>query len=235
MSKLELERRIVDVCLGRYNGNLAAVLLFGSYNTGHFREGISDIDSIILFKETDNVDFKSEPEKLRKELSDVKLSIQHFHTLKDYFDYIQDKGSWASWITVVNGSKVIYKTREFEEFKERLQNNPISKEKLAKYLKQKDKFELDGYFKERREWDLTKAIFAHIRRKLQVMNYLAGNSPEFDYDTCLTNLNGEVRDKDRLVNLGEAYEKRRALSEDEVKEYVGYAKKLTGKLVKELK
>ena len=62
----KLEKRIIDVCLRRYKENLAAILIFGSYTTGKFVLGKSDIDAIILFKWRDNLDFEKEKYKLEK-------------------------------------------------------------------------------------------------------------------------------------------------------------------------
>lgn len=126
----KLEKRLVDTCLENYSGNLAAILIFGTYNTGPFMFGISDVDKIILFKQEDNLDFRKEQDKLREELTDINLSILHFRTINDYEKHIYDEGSWSSWITVINGSKIIYSTKEFEKFRKKLFSNPISKEKL---------------------------------------------------------------------------------------------------------
>lgn len=43
-------RNIKNFILRRYKDNLAALIVFGSANTGHFREGESDIDTMIFLK-----------------------------------------------------------------------------------------------------------------------------------------------------------------------------------------
>ena len=235
MTDTKLEQKIVKTSLKRYDGNLAAILIFGSYNTGHFVPGKSDIDSIILFKKDGNLD---EEEKInlgnsiRKQ--DVPISIIHFKTLKGYEEHIYHKGSWSSWITVIRGSKPIYSTEEFENFRKRLMENPIPKEKLEEYLRHKDEFELEGYFKDRDLWDKTKGLYSHFRRKLQIMNYYFGNNLEFDFDKCLKNFS-EIKEKEKLEYLAGLYKRRESLSKDEAKEYIAMAKKFTNKIIEVLK
>jgi len=231
MKKADLEKRIIESSLRKYNENLAAILIFGSYNTGQFVFGISDIDAIILFKRRENIDFENEKYELGNELEDIRLKILHFKTLKDYEEHIYNKGSWSSWITVIKGSKILYSTHEFEDFKKRLENNPISKERLKEYIKDKDKFELEGYLKESSGWDLTKGLFSHIRRKLQILNYYKGNELNFDYNTCLINL-GDINGREKLERLKELYNKRRVLYKKEFESYVKLANLLTEKIMR---
>lgn len=235
MTNQKLEQKIVNASLRRYNGNLAAVLIFGSYNTGRFIPGESDVDSIFLFKEERDL---SEQEKigfgnsLREQ--DVPISIIHFKTLKGYEEHIYHKGSWSSWITVICGSKPIYSTEEFGNFREKLKENPIPKEKLEEYLKHKDEFELEGYLKERDLWGKTKGLYSHFRRKLQIMNFYFWHQLEFDFDKCLENFS-EISEKEKLKHLSELYKKRKSLSKNEAKQYLAMAKNFTNKVMGVLK
>ncbi len=229
MKKLTLEKNIIKNSLKRYNENLAAILIFGSYNTGRFVFGISDIDSIILLKREDNIDFENGKHELGNELADIKLKILHFKTLKDYKEHIYQEGSWSSWITVIKGSKVVYSTPEFEDFRRELHSNPINKIKLLDYVIKKDKFELEGYLKDLSGWDLTKGLFSHIRRKLQILNYYLGNELNFDYNICLRNLK-EIDNKESLEELGDLYNKREILHKKEADNYFSISKLLTRKI-----
>ncbi|MBI2448823.1 nucleotidyltransferase domain-containing protein [Candidatus Pacearchaeota archaeon] len=247
-----LEKQIVNTCLERYNGNLAAVLIFGSYNTGPFVEGISDLDTIMLFKDENNMDLRKEQDELRDKLSDVNLSIHHFRTIKDYEEHIYEECSWSSWITVICGSRIAYSTKEFEDFRQRLIDNPIPKDKLINYLKHKDKVDLEG-LNNTDGWNLTKALFAHIRRKLQILNYYVriGNNSEhpknlknkrksfsdsedkldFDYDKCLSNLRGIEYQKELRI-LGYLYKKRKSLGKNSIDGYIKIAKYLAKRALK---
>ena len=232
MTNLKLEQKIVDASLKRYDGNLAAVLIFGSYNTGHFVRGKSDVDSIILFKEENDTDFDKDKIQLGNMLREknIPISIIHSRTINDYENHIYKKGSWSSWITVICGSKPIYITDEFQNFRERLRENPIPKEKLASYLKDKDRFELEEYLKDTDLWSLTKGLYSHFRRKLQIMNYHLWHDLEFDFEKCLGHFS-ELEEKEKLKHLSELYKRRKSLSENESKRYINLTKNFTKKVL----
>ena len=128
-------REIKKFLKKRYKNNLAAILILGSTNTGHFVGGKSDIDTIILLKKKNNLNLKKEIKELQKKVKPMKWSIIHFETFASYKKHIYQKGSWSSWITVIAGSKKLYTTKEFEKFRRQLIKKPIPKEKLLEYLK----------------------------------------------------------------------------------------------------
>lgn len=213
----------------RYKNNLAAILIFGSANTGEYRERESDIDTIILLKKQNNFDFKKELKFVSKKFKSENFAIHHLTTIKNYEKHIYDEGSWSSWITTIKGCKKIYSTSEFLKFRKRLISKPISQKKLIKYLKKKDEFELKekltGYKK-------TKWIMSHLRRKLQVMNYFEGKELIFDYEKCFNNINLVNDEKRKLEKLYNSYGKRKSLSKREVQEYYKLAEELTRRILK---
>ena len=118
MSLNDSLNKIKEFLIDRYKDNLAGVLIFGTANTGEFKEGESDIDTIILFKDKSKLNLIEEKEFLLNQFSKENLSILHFRTIENYEEHIYEKGSWASWITVIDGSKKLYTTNDFLEFKE---------------------------------------------------------------------------------------------------------------------
>ena len=231
----KIEKEIVKTCLERFGKNLATVLIFGSYNTGEFVANQSDIDLIILFKKNNGMKFQKELDILKHRIFvDIKTSIAHFRTLSDYKKHIYHEGTWSSWITVICGSKNIYSTKEFENFRSYLEKHPISSKILKEYLLHKDDIELEGYFKRSSGWNLTKAYFSHIRRKLQILNWLEGNELTFDYDVCLKNIKSLVSEK-KLKQLGQIYAERIEISLQESQGYYKLAKDLTEKIIRKLK
>jgi len=235
MEDKKLENSIVETCLKRYNGNLGAVLIFGSYNTGNFISGKSDVDLIILFKEKNNMKFQAEQDFLcHKEFANIPVSIIHFRTLDDYKEHIYEEGSWSSWITCIIGSKTIYSTTEFEEFKKFLSENPIPKQDLLDYLKNKDEIELNGYFKKLNGWDLTKAYFSHLRRKLQILNYFEGHKLEFDYSSCLNNLRN-ILNHNEFDEISLMYSNRSKMNKSKSKKFYALANELTKVIEDKLK
>lgn len=166
-------------------------------NTGEFVEGKSDIDLIILLKKKNGINFEKEFKNIAEGLKEYNLSIVHLKTINSYEKHIYKKGSWSSWITVINGSKKLYSTKEFKEFRKRLIKRPIPKKKLIEYLKHKDKFELKEYLKKDKGRIKAKGFFLHLRRKIQIINYYKTNKIIFDYKKCLkkVNLKGEEKIK----------------------------------------
>lgn len=227
---MNAEDKIKEICLEQNGENLAAILIFGSYGIKTYAAGVSDIDAIILLKEKGTLDFEKEQKNLREKLAEINLSIHHFTDIESYKNHIYQGASWSSWITVLKSPKQIYTTQEFEDFKKYLASHELDKEKLKEYILQKDKFELEGYFKQRTGWELTKGIFSHLRRKLQILNYYSGNDLDFDYDKCLANL--KLKNKRSLQKIGQFYCERLNLSTSEIPVYYEIAKSLTKKIMK---
>ncbi len=193
---------IKNFLLKRYQDNLAAILIFGSVNTGHFIEGKSDIDHIIFLKKLNGLDLNKETEFLLEKLKKEYSATQYFNSLEGFKDYIRKRKSFSTYITIVSGdgSRVIYSTPEFEKFRKNLKRNPLTQEDLIKYIKEKDEFELRGYFNKIRGYNLTKSMMAHIRRKMQIINYLKNKSFIFDYEKCLRNMKVDEEEKRTIKN-----------------------------------
>lgn len=83
------------------------------------------------------------------------------------------------------------------------------------------------------EWGRTKAIYSHIRRKLQILNYYNENKLNFDYNGCLAMLKG-LKEGQKLKELSKSYEKREGIGLDETKEYITIAEELTENVIKSL-
>ena len=226
--------RIKEFLLDRYKDNLAGILLFGTANTGEFREGKSDIDTMIFVKEQRGLNIDDEIKFLVGALKSERFATQYFYTLEGIVQYIKERGSFSTYITIVggDGSRTLYSTPEFEETRQRLRENPPSREELKKYVMEKDQFELDGYFKDIEGFKLTKALFAHIRRKLQIMNYFKTKNLKFDYNQCADNLDFSTAEKKIINSLQEDYSKRKPLTSDEVNIYYHLAKQFTERITK---
>jgi hypothetical protein len=166
-------QQIRNFLLNRYKDNLAGILIFGSANTHHFIDKTSDIDHMIFLKEQEGVNFEEETNFLLSSLKQYHFATQYFHTLGSIRDYIDKRKSFSTYITIVSedGSRTVYTTPEFEKTREYLKKHPLTRKEIKEQLQEKDKFELEGYFKKIKGVDLTKGLLAHIRRKLQVINY----------------------------------------------------------------
>ncbi len=224
--------KIRTFILDRYKDNLAGLLVFGSANTGHFIDERSDIDTMIFLKEQNNLDLDEERTFLLDKLKSEHFANQYFYTLESIKKYINRRKSFSTYITIVGegGSRVLYSTSEFEETKKQLRENPPTKEEIKEFLKQKDEFELEGYFRDRQGFDLTKALMAHIRRKLQIINYFKTGDLIFDYKVCLSN--SRLDETEKLKSLYDTYVHAKDLSKEEAEDYYGLARELTDKITK---
>lgn len=225
------EQTIARVCRERYNGNLAAVLIFGSYFTGQYLPGESDIDLIVLFKKPLK-NSEREREFLFERLKNLKLSIHHFRTLEDYKKKIYAESSWSSWIVVQRGSMVAYSTPEFLDFKKYIAAHKLDSEKLIKFIKEKDAFDLKTDLTSKSDFAAVKMLYAHIRRKLQILNFYKNNILEFDFSKCLSAI--AVENKELLRKLSVTYDKRDTMSRKEIAMLVKISKSFTELVAKTL-
>lgn len=227
--------KIKEFLLDRYKDNLAGILLFGTANTGEFREGKSDIDTMIFVKEQRELNIEEEIKFLIEALKSNRFATQYFHTLEGIAKYIKERSSFSTYITIVgkDSSRTLYSTSEFEETRKNLGKNPPSKENLKKYIERKDEFELDGYFKDIEDFKLTKALFAHLRRKLQIMNFFKTGELVFDYKRCMSNLDFSANERKQLDSLYSDYSDRTFLTKQKVEEYSNLARQLTNMILKD--
>jgi len=218
----------------RYKGNLAGLLIFGSANTGHFVEGKSDIDAIILLKNKEGVNFEEEIILLSDSLKSENFTTQYFHTLQSIKDYILEGKSWGTFITIVSddGCLVLCSSSEFEGLREWFVENPLDKDDCIKYLCGKNKSDVNGYFKKAKGYELTKSLMAHIRKQLQMLNFLKNGGLVYNYEDCLDNSELGSGDKDRLMVLYDKYSDREGLGRG-AESYFDYIKKLN-KMVQEI-
>lgn len=226
-------KKIRKFILSKYKDNLAAILVFGSANTGHFRKGKSDIDTMIFLKKLKGLNLDKETKFLINELKSENFRTQYFHALNSIKKYVRERISWSTRITILSkdGSRVLYSTPEFEELKKWLIDTFPSKYNIRKYVQKKDKVELYGYFKKIRDFDLTKALFSHLRRKLQIITYFQTGKIIFDYNKCLNNIKLLDEEKEKLKALYEFYEKRKKLSRKQINEFYLFAKQLTNRIL----
>lgn len=201
----------------RYKQNLAAILIFGSAATNNYKKGKSDIDAIVLLKSRKGLDFKEEIIILSDSLQKERLSIQYLHTLQSIKEYIKKRKSWATFlrITSKDSALVLYSTKEFQNLKKCFLKNPLKKKDCIYYLNIKQISDVEGYFKTAKAFFLTKSLMFHIRKQLQILNYLNKGGLVFDYKTCLNNSDLENSDKHRLITLYTHYKTRKPIREKE--------------------
>lgn len=234
-------QRIRSHLVGKYGENLAGALVLGSANTGHYVEGVSDINGMV-FVDGMEMDFNGEAQDLMHELQDVKFQTQYVNSLEGIGSYVRRRNSFATWIVMVGeGSSVtLHSAPEFEDLRDDLRRRPLTDDDIREHLKKKREFELYGYFKREgrpgqkygdRPYRETQNLLFYVRRGLQIMNFLKTRHLVFDFDRCLatTHLSGE--DQARARELYTAYADRRALDKREALSCYMLAEQLTDRIL----
>ncbi len=226
-------QKIKDFLLDRYKNNLAAILIFGSANTGHFKKGESDIDHMIFLKKLNGLNVNKEIKFLLDKLKSENFATQYFNSLKGVKDCIKERKSFSTYITIVSkdGARTIYTTPEFENTRKYFNRHPLTRKEIQEQIKEKDDFELHGYFQKIKGYNLTKSIMAHLRRKLQVINYFKTDKLIFDYEICLKNININKTEREKLKKLYDIYQKRKSLSEKEIGCYKSLAEEFSERII----
>ncbi len=129
-------QKIRNFLLERYQNNLAAILIFGSANTNHFRDGESDIDHMIFLKRLNGIDINEEIKFLFERLKSENFASQYFNDLQGVKDYIRNRKSFSTYITIVSkdGSRTIYTTPEFERTREWLRKHPLTRVEIEQQI-----------------------------------------------------------------------------------------------------
>ena len=130
-----------------------------------------------------------------------------------------------------NGCLVLVSSSEFESLKDWFRKNPLDKNDCIKYLYGKNKRDVNGYFKKVKGYELTKSLMAHIRKQLQMLNFLKNGGFIYDYEDCLNNSSLAEDDAGKLKILYNKYESRGGLGKS-ADNYFDYIKKLN-KMIKE--
>ncbi|MBI3334485.1 nucleotidyltransferase domain-containing protein [Candidatus Pacearchaeota archaeon] len=220
--------RINRVVHHEYGPTLAAIIVFGSANTGDYKPGISDIDLMVFLKEGRGVDYEEEKRRLFTLLKDEHASLTYLMSLADLREKMKTRGSWSSYITLVakDGSTTLSTSPAFERIRAKLKKSVPSLESIITYLDEKDQTELDGFSKSK-GFNRTKLLYSHMRRKLQIMYFIEMHKLRFDYHFCLNHANLPIDEKRYLRGLYLAYSRRRLLTRTEEQRYLALARAYT--------
>ncbi len=240
----------------RYKDELAAWIIYGTAADGKWIEGKSDIDSIIILKDNAEIsdikksldsgfldaqdakfkhlDISKEKEALFSYLDGYNLSIVEFHKISDYFKDIVERGRWTSMITILQPPRLVYSTREFEEFQKRLlsilNKKPVNKEKIIKLIKEKDDLELGLQFLGKVEgYKKSSCLHGHFRRKFQILSYYLKGKLHYKYRESLENIRElfSKEEYDKLMEIPKRYESREGMTAEEEGYYKSLALKAT--------
>ncbi|MDD5193809.1 MAG: hypothetical protein PHF67_04470 [Candidatus Nanoarchaeia archaeon] len=226
----------------RYRDNLAGALVLGSSNTGHYAEGVSDINGMVFVTDGKDLDFDDEAQELMAGLQEVRFQTQYVNSLQGIQDYIRRRHSFATWVVIAGeeGSNTLHTTPEFERIRVDLRQNPLTDTEVRKHLEKKRRYELEGYFLKEgrpgqkygdRPYRETQNLLFYVRRGLQILNFFRTGELVFDFDRCLENSELSAGEGAKARALYQAYADRRVLDGNETRDYYDFAERLTNKIL----
>lgn len=153
----------VSYCKNNFN-NLAAIVIYGSYAWGYFDKKKSDYDVFVIFKGK----VPRSKTKLMKKFK--RMSISYFCSINS-LEKRKGLEHWASYITLTNAGKILYKTKDYEKFLEKIKKGNFLKEKNIPAIKRKIKYER-GTLTKLRGFKALKWAFSSIRKRLSLLSYV---------------------------------------------------------------
>jgi len=186
-------KKFVDYCKYKFEGNLEAIVIFGSYSLGFFNKKKSDYDVIVIFKNKVPIG-KAEINK-----KFPKVTLHHFLIEKDLFKLIYE-GRWSIYITLLKSGKVLYKTKEYNNFLGKLKKINFWKDTAnLKRLQFKDKTD-KKHLKKVKGYSAIKVAFASTRKRLQILTHLRKKELRWDFNKNLE-INKQFLNKKEIIFL----------------------------------
>ncbi|MBI2148650.1 nucleotidyltransferase domain-containing protein [Candidatus Woesearchaeota archaeon] len=168
----------IEYCKGKYNNNLLAIVIYGSYAWNYFDKKLSDYDVFVIF----NYNAQKNTKELVKKFP--KVTLQYFCTSDEIINTIK-KGSWAVYITLLKSAKVLYCSRNYKKLiKEISKIDFIKNIKDFNYIKNRQKEELK-FLRILKGYKGLKWAFPTIRKRLQFLHYLETKEIVWDINKIL--------------------------------------------------
>jgi len=213
----------VEYCKDKFGGNLEAIVIFGSYSLGFFDEEESDYDTIIIFKNK----IPKGKNEINKRFS--KVTLHHFITEENLSEIIHE-GRWSVYITLLKSVKVLYKTKEYDNFLNKLKKINFWKETdNLKRLKFKDRADKE-HLKRVKGYKAIKVIYASTRKRLQILTHLRKKKLIWDYNKNLE-INNEFFNKEEIIFLRDLRKKNFSRNKDFTNDDKKRALKILDKLI----
>ena len=160
-------KKFINYCKEKYWGNLIAIMVYGSYAWGYFDKKDSDYDLILIFKQNAPVK-KSIARQFKK------ISLQYSLTTNEVLTNAH-LGHFTSYITILKGGRILYKTREFNRLIKKLRRtNPLDKIIDVAVIEAKS-FYLRNELKKLNKFKAIKWALPSIRKTLQLLTFIRKN------------------------------------------------------------
>ncbi len=195
-------KSFTNLCRNQYGNNLIGVGIYGSYAWGYFDEKKSDYDVFLVF----NHRVKNEVSLNNLE----KISLQYSHSKKQLLKLISE-GHWSLYITLLEGAKMLYHTRDYDNFISKLGETDF-----VDNLKNTDRIKFKAGFdtkviRENKGYDGAKYALPALRSRLQLLTYIKYRKPIWDLRKVIRLNDSFLTDKEKslVIQLDKSVKKRR--------------------------
>ncbi|MDP2649774.1 MAG: nucleotidyltransferase domain-containing protein [bacterium] len=197
----------VSFCKERYEDNLTAIIIYGSYPWGYFDKKKSDYDVFVIFKtKTPKSKKLAQKEFLRKF---PKISLQYFCTTDELLRKVEE-GHWSIYITLLKSAKILYYTKEYKKFLKELKKVDFIEQLMdTAAMEYKANFEIET-LKKSRGYKAAKWALPSIRKRLQLLTYIRRKKAIWNIKK-IVRLNKDIltkEERDFIVDLDKRVKKR---------------------------
>jgi len=162
-------KSFVDFCKEKYENNLVAITIYGSYSWGYFNRNKSDYDIFVIFKDKTPKDKKLAQKEFLKRFP--KISLQYFCTADELLRKVKE-GHWSIYITLLKSARILYYTKEYKRFLKKLKKVDFIEQLMDTVaMEYKTNFEIET-LKKRRAYKAAKWALPSIRKRLQLLTYI---------------------------------------------------------------
>lgn len=196
-------QKFVDFCKKKYDKNLLAIGIYGSYAWGYFDKQKSDYDIFLIF----NSKTRSERGFLMKKFP--KIAVHYFCSL-DQLSILFKKGHWSPYITFLTSARMLSSRIEYGKFIKKMKKiNFLDYFENTKRIKWKFQFDKD-VIRKTKGYKCIKYALPTLRVRLQFLTYIKTKKLIWNLSKNI-NLNKDFLDVDEkrfLLSLDNKVKKR---------------------------
>ena len=191
-------KKFINFCKEKYQDNLIAIMVYGSYAWKYFDKKDSDYDIILLFKE-------NAPDKKSIAKQFKKISLQYSLTSDEVLTNAH-LGHFTTYITILKGGRILYKTKEFNKLIRQLRKtNPLDKVIDIAVIEAKSLY-LKKELKRLNKFKAVKWALPSLRKSLQLLTFIRKNRLVWKLNKNLK-LNKDVLTKEEILFIKELNKK----------------------------
>jgi len=191
-------KKFLNFCKEKYQDNLIAIMVYGSYAWKYFDKKDSDYDIILLFKE-------NAPDKKSIAKQFKKISLQYSLTSDEVLTNAH-LGHFTTYITILKGGRILYKTKEFNKLIRQLRKtNPLDKVIDIAVIEAKSLY-LKKELKRLNKFKAVKWALPSLRKSLQLLTFIRKNRLVWKLNKNLK-LNKDVLTKEEILFIKELNKK----------------------------